>query len=442
MNNTAASLLSQTTQIIAKYDQRRYETGEDFNIFSILDRERYEVSTHSAFLFELLNPKGCHHQGRLFLDLFLETIRNPPRRQLQQARQPAPTREIEKWETLETPKNDLEVRREFPTRAGRRIDFFIRDGKNLVIIEMKIDAGEQQNQLSDYYKFVESEYSEKCPDRAYLLLTLDNREPQSAGDNPEKWRNITFKEDILCFLNRVIKECVTTPVLREAVYQYILLIRKLTNQTNREDEMEEIESLLSTVKEIEAAEAIAKAIKPRYENREIEFWNRLYGNIKERFEKNGFKRVKYEDQDIEDLVRNDKRLRGLEFKKTTDGALAIWIDVLIDRGNYGVYVQVYLNGNDFEENNEVKLDQELIFGLPDEDGWRWFAINHFGPDDFSRDQRGHWLFNEEEFSTRIANVQEEINQFLDVYEKEEADVIEKCNRVLMKLNRRRRPAVS
>src|SRR6266446_1112235 len=49
-------------------------TGEHFNVFRILGLEAAEVRTHSAFLAELLNPKGSPGQGDLFLRLFLKEM--------------------------------------------------------------------------------------------------------------------------------------------------------------------------------------------------------------------------------------------------------------------------------------------------------------------------------------------------------------------------------
>ena len=47
-------------------------TGEHFNIFQILRVGHLEVTTHSPILAELLNPKGNHGQGAVFLGRFLE----------------------------------------------------------------------------------------------------------------------------------------------------------------------------------------------------------------------------------------------------------------------------------------------------------------------------------------------------------------------------------
>ena len=55
---------------IKVYRSKRRESGDMFNIFEILKAEHYEVTTHSAILAELLNPKGAHGCNDLFLKSF------------------------------------------------------------------------------------------------------------------------------------------------------------------------------------------------------------------------------------------------------------------------------------------------------------------------------------------------------------------------------------
>ena len=59
------SILDEVRVLKAKYDERAEVTGENFNVFSILDRESDEVKTHSAIIAELLNPRGSHSQRTL-----------------------------------------------------------------------------------------------------------------------------------------------------------------------------------------------------------------------------------------------------------------------------------------------------------------------------------------------------------------------------------------
>ena len=69
-------LLKEVRLLNDKYQELAAVTGEDFNVFSILGVQSNVVTTHSALLAELLNPQGSHHQGSLFLELFLKMCRD------------------------------------------------------------------------------------------------------------------------------------------------------------------------------------------------------------------------------------------------------------------------------------------------------------------------------------------------------------------------------
>jgi hypothetical protein len=56
--------------------ERGEQTAPRFNIFRALRIERRETKLHSRFLAELLDPRGSHNQGVLFLSGFLEAPRS------------------------------------------------------------------------------------------------------------------------------------------------------------------------------------------------------------------------------------------------------------------------------------------------------------------------------------------------------------------------------
>lgn len=59
------NLFGQVNALISKYKKVNELTGENFNVFKILKLESSEVRMHSAFIAELLNPKGSHTQNCL-----------------------------------------------------------------------------------------------------------------------------------------------------------------------------------------------------------------------------------------------------------------------------------------------------------------------------------------------------------------------------------------
>ncbi len=131
------NLLIRTEAICKKYDRIDEVLGYGFNIFEILNVQFLEVQTHSAFITELLSPKGKHNKGALFLEIFIKK--------------------------LKIPKIDAtfcEVLKEYHIpnmhkESWGRIDIFIQDIVNNVniIIENKIYANEQHEQLNRYRNF-------------------------------------------------------------------------------------------------------------------------------------------------------------------------------------------------------------------------------------------------------------------------------------------------
>ena len=251
-------------------------TGDNFNVFKILGVEALEVRTHSAFLRELLDTKGSHGMGSVFLKLFLNYLR------------------ISDFDaesaTIRTEEYIGRVNETYT--CGGRIDLVIEDKNHRhIFIENKIYAGDQENQLLRYHQH--------DPKAALIYLTLDGKEPSkfSKGDKPDiPLIKLAYANEILQWLKDCRKEAVTHPVVREALTQYIELIRHLTNQTTKDSMNEEIEQLLK--EKPEYLDAISTAWGTWNEMRcktEKEFWNlfnikfstnilKLTGNLSIRFE--------------------------------------------------------------------------------------------------------------------------------------------------------------
>src|SRR5690606_38129123 len=100
--------------------------------------------------------------------------------------------------------------------TGGRIDLVIKDAKGkVIVIENKIFAPEQENQIPRY----KNTYSEA----AILYLTLFGDEPKNIGELKKgiDFYLISYKEDIIRWLELCLKETVNQPILRETLKQYI-----------------------------------------------------------------------------------------------------------------------------------------------------------------------------------------------------------------------------
>ena len=224
---TIRNLLQQVYTIRRKYDEIAQLTGERFNIFKVLDVSTQEVKMHSALIGELLSPQGSHGCGDVFLNYLLE----------QQKRKHQVY--FSKLDTFKSGIALVKVEHYIPggisadKTEGGRIDILVMAGNDQIIIENKIYAGDQNNQLIRYHN-----YDKAAP---IFYLTLDGKSPgpTSCEDKPSgvclqegvDFVCISYKEDIIEWLQSCLKETVNLPLLRETIQQYIYLIKSLTYQS-------------------------------------------------------------------------------------------------------------------------------------------------------------------------------------------------------------------
>ena len=227
-------LLNNVSIISKKYDDIAKITGENFNIFSVMSMESNERYTHSAIIGELLNPKGSHSQGSVFLKLFFEEISD-----------------FNVFENFDFDNAQIILEEFIGTRANNAefsgyIDIVIKEKKNVVVIENKIYAGDQYEQLKRY-----KNYYPHCI-LLYLNLFGDLPSKESTIDLEEykDYQIISYQDTIHNWLQKCYKEAIEQPILRETIKQYLNLIKKLTNQTINDVMSEEITNTMkNSIKE-------------------------------------------------------------------------------------------------------------------------------------------------------------------------------------------------
>jgi len=265
MSNTnaiARNLIDKVKILNDKYEQIEKISGEKFNIFSILDRERYEVGTHSRFISGVLDPQVEHGYGDLFVRLFLDNLPN-----------------ISDYGEIK------DVSPEYPIKDNRRIDFVIETEKFLIGIEMKIDAGDQLDQLSDYHNALISKNGNREVRLYYLTLFGDDASSKSKGklEEGQDYHLISFKDEIYRWIEKCIEKSATKPTVREALIQYRNLIKKLTNKISNSME-EEMGKIIKSTEDIKAAYKIYKKYPEWLNEKEAEFWVKLAEKLMDRDE--------------------------------------------------------------------------------------------------------------------------------------------------------------
>lgn len=253
------NIINHLRVIYDKYEELQKQTGEKFNVFSILNMERLEVRTHSAFIYEILNPKGSHYQGNKYLKLFFEMVLK-----------------IEGFDF-----ESVVVNRERYVYEEGRIDLVIENKEELIIIEMKIDAGDQENQLKRYAKY--GERTGKIYKIYYLTLFGTEASEYSIGvEGNIEYTCISFQSDISNWLEACIRAG-NTPFLtsiRETLRQYSVIVKKITNQVDG-GLVVDIKDFLLKDNNLEIIEEVAKVVPYIKGEIEFNFWSSLYKSINE-----------------------------------------------------------------------------------------------------------------------------------------------------------------
>ena len=260
------SVLKQIRELKEQYEKRAAITGEDFNVFEILGVERREVR-HSAMLANLLNPKGSHRQGAVFLEHFLNL---EPR-----------LADSSSYGKL----YDFQVTAEAATNANDgRIDISLKnEGYACIIIENKIDAEDSEGQLNKYYWDARDDEGFVKEQIKLIYLTLD-REPPSkkslAGQkplDPDSVICISYKNHIVKWLEDCLKEVVRVAPVRETLFQYQMLVRKLTGESINKELTMEIRDILT--KEYDLISELEKSISEAKTHIQCKFWKELAEKI-------------------------------------------------------------------------------------------------------------------------------------------------------------------
>ena len=244
------SLLNDVSKIVVKekvLQEERRQRGELFNIFKVLHLSTAEVRLHSAFIAELLNPDGDHGLEESFLNSFINLV----------------IKRIEDLKDFEFDAISAKVTLEFDIgpiskdgTKGGRIDILLEDKSGqLIIIENKIDAGDQPMQLLRYYNYAIEKKGSGSANKNFCILYLtkegdvpnnislgikdkENNKPNEKANTKVQYECITYKKDILEWLNHCIGIAALHPGVRETISQYIINLKNILSIMNDNNKQE------------------------------------------------------------------------------------------------------------------------------------------------------------------------------------------------------------
>ena len=192
LDNVSAIISGQTTR---------------FSIFDMLGQSSREL-THSAFLAQMLNPRGNHDMGTTFLNLFLE--------------------ELKLNKTFDTDNVEVEIEKDFGPKEGSgvdakggRIDIYIKNSHGqILVVENKIYATDQDDQLQRYR-------NSTGPDSLIYYLSLDRHAPSNSPSSIG-YNLISYRDEIKSWLNKCLDSVRHNVHLSTIIQQYMFTIDNLT----------------------------------------------------------------------------------------------------------------------------------------------------------------------------------------------------------------------
>jgi hypothetical protein len=222
MEKKYGEFFKQMKEFKKQQDEQKNRGLNNYNMVNVVRKANKEVGMHSNVIYSLINPNGSHYQGDLFLKIFLKNIL---------------PKDIKEFG------GNIEVQKEELTSKNKRIDFTIKSDTYFIGIEMKVNASDGEKQLYDYWidlkekarqdnqqtvlMFYLTKYGKEAPRCSRCNIKSSESNEQECISNPEVI-NISFKKEILQWINESQKEIKNITNLNEAFNNYRTIVQKIT----------------------------------------------------------------------------------------------------------------------------------------------------------------------------------------------------------------------
>lgn len=301
--------------------EERNRKGENYNLFSILSIERYELK-HSALIANLLDPEGSHGCGDAFLRAFFE-IALKERTYL--------------FEDCTLPHSYTEYYTgPIAGDTGGRIDILVESKSSHygLIIENKIYAGDQDKQLTRYDNYGKKTFGAGRYLLVYLTLFGSEASKESTATKSAEevgYLRLSYAKDILLWLKECVRLADNKPLVRESLNQYIRTIKQLTYQDMNQEDIQKIIDLAVDHPEVVATlsskrDAIAQGIREKY----------IFDKLKEYADQKGWL---YDDSESS---YNEEEPKIRFRKEGWDGSIIISADSEDKKSNYGWWMNLWI----------------------------------------------------------------------------------------------------
>lgn len=196
-------------------EKERKKIDNDYNPLLVIRSQSDEVRLHSRIIHSLLDTRGSHYQGSLFLEPFLEK--------------------------LGFADFFMDLNKVFVKAEWKHIDLYISDNDKHIIIENKIYAGDGDGQIERYIDELITKGVE-CENIAVVYLSIDEKDiaPHSlgewkiaqgnlvCGDKKIRYKNATYEKDILLWIESCQSKAKNITNLYTTLEFYKKCVEKIT----------------------------------------------------------------------------------------------------------------------------------------------------------------------------------------------------------------------
>ena len=253
-----------------KQKKQKQRGLNDYNMVNVVRKENAEVGMHSNVIYSLIDPNGLHYQDDLFLQIFIKDVL-----------------EINDFGDI------LSVQAEESTNEKGRVDFTIKSSKYYIGIEMKIDAGDSDNQISHYFKDLEEKARKDSGQKVKIYYLTKNGKDASFHSHREiEYKKISFENHILQWIENCQKEVRNITNLNEAFENYKDIVKKITNKYEGRV-MSLKNELLKNEEYFELAKQISEAFQEAKNEKINEFKNKQINLIIEIVEEKKLQFINY-----------------------------------------------------------------------------------------------------------------------------------------------------
>lgn len=317
-----------------------------FNLLTVSSYTSHLENFHSDVIAALLNPKGLHGEGHLFLDLFLDFLN----------------------QNYKTSIDKTNFKNAIVEREKGRIDIWITDkiSEKAIIVENKINnAVDQKNQIERYHDFSANKKGYDVCCIIYLSLGGYKKAPKIENDKADSLVinidslviNIAaYNDKPIDLYNGWLLKSLTQNIHTDTytfVYQYSKLIQHLSNNNMNMEAKEEFYNFLSTNNAFQNIKSIITLGNNLAEYRSQRFFN----STKEQYAP--FTKI---------YLANDKTDTGKTyhccFENFKRGADAFKIDVVFHQNGDAV-LQLWNpeKHRDYQKSSTMKLLEDIGNGM-------------------------------------------------------------------------------